>query len=103
MLIPGTTLTPRVEYAWNWDPALDRLGFPYSLAIDAITHPGPADPARVPASACTTPFMPGVDPVAFPADYARMAAFIARTIASSPRRSSEPPLACYVKANCAGP
>jgi hypothetical protein len=75
----------------------------YSLAIDAITHPGPADPTRVPAGACTAPFMPGVDPMAFPADYARMTGFIARTIASSPRRSSEPPLACYVRASCAGP
>jgi triacylglycerol esterase/lipase EstA (alpha/beta hydrolase family) len=74
----------------------------YQLAIDAITHPGPADPARVPASACTTPLMPGVDPSTFATDYASMGAFIARTVATAPRRSSEPPLACYVTASCPG-
>ncbi len=74
----------------------------YELALDAITHPGPADPARIPQSACTTPLMPGVSPATFVADYARMGTFAARTIAGAPRRSSEPPLACYVTAVCAG-
>lgn len=39
LLIPGTTLTPRVEYAWNWEPALDRLGFPLHHAVHARGRP----------------------------------------------------------------
>jgi hypothetical protein len=34
----------------------------YALAMDALTHDGPADPARIPASVCASPIMPGVDP-----------------------------------------
>ena len=26
LLVPGTTLTPQVEYSWNWEPALTELG-----------------------------------------------------------------------------
>jgi pimeloyl-ACP methyl ester carboxylesterase len=72
----------------------------YELAVDALTHPGPADPARIPASACETPLMPGVDPSTFATDYANEGAFIATAVASSPEVSSEPPLACYATATC---
>ncbi|GAA3829375.1 hypothetical protein GCM10022242_33420 [Nocardioides panacisoli] len=34
----------------------------YSLVMDALTHPGPADADRVPASACSRLYMPGIDP-----------------------------------------
>src|SRR3954471_2904157 len=37
----------------------------YELAVDALTHRGPADPSRVGASACTRAFMPGVDQSTF--------------------------------------
>jgi triacylglycerol esterase/lipase EstA (alpha/beta hydrolase family) len=33
----------------------------YALAVDALTHAGPADPARVDRSVCAQPSMPGVD------------------------------------------
>jgi triacylglycerol esterase/lipase EstA (alpha/beta hydrolase family) len=72
----------------------------YELAIDAITHRGPADPARIAPSACHVPLMPGVDPASFAIDFAAEGAFIARTIAATPTTSSEPPLACYVTASC---
>jgi pimeloyl-ACP methyl ester carboxylesterase len=72
----------------------------YELAVDALTHPGPADPARIPASACNTPLMPGVDPSTFATDYANEGTFLATTIATSPTVSEEPPLACYVTATC---
>src|SRR3954454_24738736 len=29
LLVPGTTLTPKVEYSWNWEPALTDLGRPF--------------------------------------------------------------------------
>jgi triacylglycerol esterase/lipase EstA (alpha/beta hydrolase family) len=68
----------------------------YALALDALTHTGPADPARVSRSACTHPFQPGVDPARFPADYARMVAFVATSLAGATFVKAEPPLRCYV-------
>jgi hypothetical protein len=72
----------------------------YQLALDALTHPGPADPSRVAVTACLSPLMPGVDPSTFAADYAQTVASVAATVASAPRTTAEPPLACYVTASC---
>lgn len=72
----------------------------YELALDALTHPGPANPTRVAPAACLSPFMPGIDPSTFAADYAQTLASVASTVAASPRTTSEPPLACYVTATC---
>jgi hypothetical protein len=72
----------------------------YQLALDALTHPGPANAARVPATTCLTPLMPGIDPSTFPTNYANTLASVASTVATSPRTTSEPPLACYVTATC---
>ncbi len=72
----------------------------YQLALDALTHPGPADPSRVAATSCLTPLMPGIDPSTFAANYANTLASVAGTVASSPRTTSEPPLACYATATC---
>jgi triacylglycerol lipase len=33
----------------------------YRLALDALTHPGPADPSRIPGEVCGEASMPGVD------------------------------------------
>lgn len=35
LLVPGTTVNPREDYAWNWFRALDKLGRPYC----AVTLP----------------------------------------------------------------
>ncbi len=72
----------------------------YALAIDAFTHPGPADPSRLDAGVCAERYMPGVDPATFASDYAAEGAFIAQVIASYPRVPAEPPLRCYVTASC---
>jgi len=72
----------------------------YQLALDALTHPGPANPARVAATTCLSPLMPGIAPSTFSADYAETLASVASTVATSPRTTSEPPLACYVTATC---
>jgi triacylglycerol esterase/lipase EstA (alpha/beta hydrolase family) len=29
LLVPGTTMTPEVNFSWNYEPALDALGLPY--------------------------------------------------------------------------
>jgi len=42
----------------------------FHIARDALTHPDPADPSRVPRSICLQPLMPGVNPVAFPLNFA---------------------------------
>jgi hypothetical protein len=70
----------------------------YALAIDALEHPGPADPSRIPRSVCLTQFMPGVDPVTFPTDSAQAAIDVETS--SSPTLYAEPPLACYVTLSC---
>lgn len=76
----------------------------YDLAIDALEHPGPADPARAQAndpSICTPlKLMPGIDPVTYPMDLAASAADLATNTASAPTVPAEPPLRCYVTATC---
>jgi hypothetical protein len=72
----------------------------YALAIDALSHPGPANPKDIPLSVCAQQFMPGVKPVTFPTD-AAAAAYEDETSAS-PTVYSEPPLSCYVFATCHG-
>ena len=68
----------------------------YAVAIDALTHAGPADPKRIPGTVCSKLFMPGVDPAQFPADYAVLGETIGRELATYPHVSSEPALAGYV-------
>lgn len=77
----------------------------YAIALDALTHDGPAVPDRVDEgplpgaglnAACTKPFMPGVDPATFPADLAKTTAAIGTQVATYPHAASEPPLRCYV-------
>ncbi|BBG05500.1 MULTISPECIES: lipase family alpha/beta hydrolase [Pseudonocardia] len=70
----------------------------YALAMDAIDHDGPADPGRVDRSVCTELFMPGVDPLTFPADYAAVATLIAEQLALAPKVGSEPALRPYTLA-----
>ena len=70
----------------------------YSLAMDALSHDGPADPARIPSSVCTQPLMPGVNPLTFPAD--SMRALVDVETSSGDTVTHEPPLACYVTASC---
>jgi hypothetical protein len=71
----------------------------WALAWDALQHDGPADPARVHGT-CDKPFMPGVDPSTFLADFADAGAFLAKTLLTSPHVAAEPPLRCYVTASC---
>jgi triacylglycerol esterase/lipase EstA (alpha/beta hydrolase family) len=80
----------------------------YSLAVDALTHPGPADPSRLdPATVCSRPSMPGVNPA-----NANMWLQILQTapgliavaspvnLVGAPEATQEPPLKCYVFASC---
>ena len=72
----------------------------YSLAIDALSHPGPAVPSNIPASVCTQPLMPGINPATYPADLFSALTDLAVNTATGPAADSEPPLRCYVTASC---
>jgi hypothetical protein len=74
----------------------------YALAVDALTHSGPADPSRIDkASVCTNPLMPGIsDPISGAAAAAAAAANLLQTIATYPHVPAEPALKCYVTASC---
>lgn len=80
----------------------------YDLALDALTHPGPADPDRAATddpAICTPPplgLMPGINPATYPTDLAASVADLATNTASAPTVSAEPPLRCYVTASCPG-
>jgi hypothetical protein len=72
----------------------------YALAADAFAHEGLADPKHVRATVCAHPFQPGVDPAGFAGDYAGFLAEIANAQDSARQLSAEPPLKCYVFADC---
>jgi pimeloyl-ACP methyl ester carboxylesterase len=72
----------------------------YALAIDALSHPGPAIPSNVPMSVCTDPLMPGINKTTYPADVASAAIGFAENEADAPSTTTEPPLKCYVTASC---
>src|SRR4051794_37197635 len=82
----------------------DAVG--YALAIDALTHDGPADPKRIDPAVCAQPAQPGVDPVTGPGDAAAAYAKVLDQFGTgSPNVSAEPPLACYATGDgtCPGP
>jgi pimeloyl-ACP methyl ester carboxylesterase len=83
----------------------------YALGIDAITHPGPADPRRIPKSVCTELLMPGVaSPQSAQAGLAALQAGlgslgiapgpVSNPFSGAPVLHSQPPLPCYVFADC---
>jgi triacylglycerol esterase/lipase EstA (alpha/beta hydrolase family) len=72
----------------------DAVG--YALAIDALTHDGSADPARIDRAVCTQEFQPGVDPATFPTSYLNAGAAVTTRQATAHREDDEPPLRPYV-------
>lgn len=70
----------------------------YALAIDALSHDGPADPARIGLDVCAQTFHPGINPVTAPIDGAAAAASYGSYRAATV--PAEPPLACYTTASC---
>jgi pimeloyl-ACP methyl ester carboxylesterase len=73
----------------------------YAIAIDALTHPGPANPTRlIGTGLCGKLLMPGVNPLTFATDEASSVADVGVTVATYPHVSEEPALRCYVTADC---
>lgn len=71
----------------------------YALAIDALNHDGPADPARLnPLAICGQPYHRGVNTLTVAADAgAAVASFESYKAKAVP---AEPKLACYVFGTC---
>ena len=68
----------------------------WAMILDAISHPGPVDPARIPRSVCNQLLLPGQDQQAALAGAANAPTQIAKAAATTPRSPSEAPLPCYV-------
>jgi triacylglycerol esterase/lipase EstA (alpha/beta hydrolase family) len=59
----------RVQAICPWRPvghaALTWDAVAFAVVMDALDHPGPADPSRIPRSVCRRLTYPGVDPLVF--------------------------------------
>jgi hypothetical protein len=83
----------------------------YALGADALGHPGPADPARIPSSVCSQLYMPGVNALNLNTELQILQGApglasvavgpLATATTGAPVVFAEPPLACYVFAGCA--
>ncbi|RLV47899.1 lipase [Nocardioides mangrovicus] len=69
----------------------------YALVMDALTHDGPADPARISAAVCTQPVFPGIDLAAYPANLATVVANAGQQALTYPHVAAEPPLRGYAQ------
>jgi pimeloyl-ACP methyl ester carboxylesterase len=67
----------------------------WAVALDAITHDGPARAGRISRSVCGQALMPGVNPLTVPINETRLASEVATSIATSRQVPAEPPLADY--------
>ncbi|HET6910669.1 MAG TPA: lipase, partial [Mycobacteriales bacterium] len=71
----------------------------WALALDALTHPGPANPARIPSSVCLQPYAPGLTAADVAGGNAILYADAAtQGFAPAPGAPAEPPLAPYARA-----
>jgi triacylglycerol lipase len=76
------------------------LGDPvgYALTLDALTHPGPADPARISAATCLQTFIPHGDPAGSGAFLETLARFTTGLLDPGRWVGSEPPVPAYAAA-----
>ena len=72
----------------------------YALAVDALTHAGPADETRISPATCLQVLQPGVNPVTWLTDMSSAFLVLAESLALAPHVSAEPPLRCYVTGGC---
>jgi pimeloyl-ACP methyl ester carboxylesterase len=87
------------KYADHYTFAVD--GTTSDIVLDALDHPGPADPDRLPADSCTQAYPRGVSPLLV----AETGLYSAPALApvghdDGPDVTEEPPLRCYMKRAC---
>ncbi len=70
----------------------------YAIAMDALTHRGPANPDRIDPAVCTQTLMPGVNPATFAADFGSAGGYLANVLVTYPHVPEEPLLKAYVTA-----
>jgi len=73
-------------------PAADAVSF--ALTLDALDHPGPADPTRIPATVCSQLLLDGADPVGL------LTGVLPALAAPRPGAAAEPALRCYLVPSC---
>jgi hypothetical protein len=82
----------------------------YALVVDALDHPGPADPARISRHVCARLYQPGVDPLSVqtylkPLEGAPGLLSVSTpdiNFVGAPEVAAEPALPCYVYATGCG-
>ena len=67
----------------------------YALGMDALTHPGPARPARADKALCGWPFLPAVDPATYSTSAAGALVQSANAMITAAQLPGEPPLRPY--------
>jgi pimeloyl-ACP methyl ester carboxylesterase len=67
----------------------------WAIALDALAHDGPADPARIDRGVCLQPYMPGTTAATAATGLARYSAAVGEGIALYPKTLAEPELAGY--------
>lgn len=70
-----------------------------AVALDALRHRGPAQLDRIDAGVCQQAFMSGVNPDTYFADLGAMNEVKQQNFISAPPAETEPPLACYARAD----
>lgn len=94
-------LCPTDVYEHNLHGTVDPVT--YALVLDALDHPGPAVPSRVPAAVCLQQYQPGVDPANAENYIAALRLAPGFTgllpgvnVVGAPEVDREPSLRCYV-------
>lgn len=72
----------------------------YAVAMDAIQHPGPANPQRIDRAVCAQLGMPAVPPASVPVRFAATTTFFGTQLALQPKVWQEPALRCYASGSC---
>ncbi len=76
-------------------------GTVFSLVLDGLTHPGSVDTTRLPVTDCLLALPAGSDPAAVAPLVVEALANDLAANAASEKLSEEPPVRCYVLADCA--
>lgn len=71
----------------------------FQLVLDAFSHPGTADPARITPD-CAADRFPGTDDRAYAMTLPSALANLAVAGATADRSPAEPPVRCYLRADC---